>query len=129
MPIAGGRDIDGIDRGHVRRAEFSLNLAVAAVIPRGEHDAAARPELPRRAPFVGGFDADHALPFRDEAARAGFYPDVHAQAAAIAHEMVGERARVGYDVVHAGMAMRRLRHWPDEHDAVRHEPVDGFVGV
>src|SRR5262245_43598015 len=129
MSVAGGGDVNGVDRGHVRRAEFRLDVAVAAVIPGSQHHTAARPELPRRAPFASGFDTDHALPFSDEAGHAGFYPDVYAQAPAIAHEVVREGARVWHDVMHARLAMRRLRHRADEHDSKRHQPVDGFVGV
>src|SRR5262249_15698106 len=127
--VAGAGDVDGIDLGQARRCELRLQLAPRAVIARGKHYRTARTKFLHRARSIRGLDADHALPLRNKAVDGTFHADVPAEAATIALEVVGKRAGVGDDVVHARVAMRRLRHRTYEHNTVRHQPVEDFVGV
>ena len=72
----------------------------------------------------------HGAPvFDDDAFRGGIQTNVDTGAATVAGQVVGERPRVGHDVVHARDPVGGLLLGADEDHAQAHQPVEHLRGV
>ena len=123
LPVAGRGHVDAVDLGLLRPHEPRLQLGIAGEIAGRQHHAAARPEAPRAVRRRAVDAANRPRSVTSAVARA---PQTNLDAGAPRRpgQMRDEGARVGQHVVHARLAVRRLRHRPVEAHAVLEQPAE-----